>query len=830
MGGMMKRRTRNYIRMILLCAGLLGSVQSVRAAAEPQEACTDVETTAAAKPEADGNTCFLEQPAQAGESLTKQDADEGFPLVEEDVLSIRAVKKKLAAPEELKSGSKTWHSVRLYWKAVSGAKRYQIEVSTDGVDYTVFATTKKTKYCCKNLLTGQNYYFRVCGMRTKKSVGTPSAEVMVKPFLRKSAFLSASGVDNKAFSLEWKTIAGAEGYELYRRLAGEMEWVLLADGDGTAYQDAEVEAGKAYQYRVRAYRTVNEKRVFGKYSDQTEQKISLPATKLESCQVVDLSHIRLAWSALQDMDGYYIYRALKEDGEYSKVGELSSAKKTSFEDSSVVPGNTYFYYVAAYKKEGQEVLEGLGSNILKAAVTLASPQSGTAANTKFRSLSISWKKVEEATGYQIYRSRNKKGEYKLLAEVAASAVGYEDRMVSPGVAYFYKIKAVYVNGSETGLSEPTEVMSARVEPAAPIGLKIRQTGGKQLEISWEPSVGAESYQIFRMEAGSGKYRKLAEGFANPGYTDVDIVDGKTYYYKVAAVHGVQGSECSSVYSYTVGGVSLSSRTLKVCAGAAKKLQVETFCEGDVEWTSSNPKVASVDKDGNVTGIAYGTATITASVSGKNASASVSVTAGKKNGMDVSVWQKNVDWMKVKASGIDFAILRISNHYLQDYTFETKYANAAKAGIPVGVYCYSKAKTADEAKLEAQTILRILDGRKLDYPIAMDLEDASQKKLSKDTINQMIQAYKQTIEAAGYQFVLYSYVSFLNSSVDTARLAGIDLWIARYRSMSLGTGYTGAGNIKYWQYNSGQYAGTDYHVDGVVKDDGSLANVDVNLEY
>ena len=306
----------------------------------------------------------------------------------------------------------------------------------------------------------------------------------------------------------------------------------------------------------------------------------------------------------------------------------------------------------------------------------------------------------------------------------------------------------------------------------------------------------------------------------------------TYLYKVSAANKAgEGNTCRPV-SYTVGGVSMSTRTLKLCSGVSKPLEAATFRQGSVVWKSSDPEIASVNSDGLVTGVSYGTATITATVAGKSASTIVTVTPGIKNGIDVSRWQEEVDWCRVKKSGIDFAFLRISNHDLEDYTFETKYQNASSVGMPLGVYCYSRAVTIAEAEEEARKVLAILNGRHLDYPIAFDLEDDVHKSASmtKENLHNMIRAFKQVIEDAGYRFVLYSYLTFLNSNLDRTQLEGIDLWIARYRSLKLETGYIGTGNIKYWQYNSGQYSGTNSQVDGITNDAGELVSVDVNIEY
>ena len=88
------------------------------------------------------------------------------------------------------------------------------------------------------------------------------------------------------------------------------------------------------------------------------------------------------------------------------------------------------------------------------------------------------------------------------------------------------------------------------------------------------------------------------------------------------------------------------------------------------------------------------------------------------GIDVSVHNGNVDWNRVKNSGIDFAILRAGYGKVvsqKDKKFEDNYAFAKAAGIPVGAYWYSYAKTVDEARQEAETCITILRGKKFEYP-------------------------------------------------------------------------------------------------------------------
>ncbi len=741
----------------------------------------------------------------------------------------------LPAPETLEPAKVTYQAVTLSWSTVEGAVKYQIEYSTDGADYTVAGKTKSDvlTYKCRKLLTGTEYQFRVCALDQNGKCGN-YISVKAQPFLRKSNITSISETQPQTVSLEWKKITGAASYELQRKTAGS-SFAQIATTAALTYTDQNVHAGETYTYRVRAARVVNNRTVTGRWSARKEISFSTPQTPLASCEAVDYHSAKLTWPRSDSASGYYIYRSVKEDGTYRKIKTISKNTTLTYTDTGIVPGKKFFYKIATYIKNADgTVTSGELSAPMQVQTQMEAPLlSAVTANIDNRSLALAWNKVAGATGYRIYRSQDsEKGFTKIADLTSGTIVGYEDRSVTPGDSYFYRIKAVYANSKYTGLSLASSVLGGDVAAGAPIGLTITQTATDVLKISWQQSNGAASYNLYRSDGGTAKYTCIAENLADTSYTDTGLKDDQTYFYRVSAVGTAgEGKQCLPI-SYTVGGISMSTRTLKVCVNVSKPLEASTFRQGRIVWKSSNPKIAEVNSNGMVTGISLGTATITATVSGKSTSAVVSVTPGIKNGIDVSRWQEDVDWHRVKKSGIEFAFLRISNHYLEDYTFETKYMNASAAGIPIGVYCYSRAVTVAEAEEEARTVLSILNGRKLDYPIAFDLEDAVHKSatMTKENLHNMIHAFKNVIENAGYRFVLYSYTTFLNTNLDRTKLEGIDLWIARYRSLALGTGYTGTGNEKYWQYNSGQYSGSNSQVDGITDKDGNLVSVDVNIEY
>lgn len=821
---------KNYKNKLLAAASVylsisMAMIQQVPAAVLVQEGMKLQEQEAERW---DGKRNRQEQEAALWDGVGTGDGQEGHLLAKQAAI--------LPAPDEAKVEKTAYNSVTLSWAGVEGAEKYQVEYTSDGSKFTVAGTVAAdaASFKCKNLKTGTAYQFRICAIDSSGKAGN-YITVEATPSLQKTKFISVTSPQLSSVELVWKKVSGAASYQVYRKSSGQDAYKLITSTGATSYTDKAVTAGEAYSYRVCAARTVGGKTVKAKLSAAADISLAVPPMQIDSCEAVGPNSVKLSWQQQEQATGYYIYRSVKEDGTYRKIKTVTDNSVLTYTDTKIVPGKKFYYKICTYVQAADKAVtlgeqsEAVSCQSLADVPVFLSVN----ANLKNRSLALEWEKAEGASGYRIYRSGYPdKGFAKITDREGGTFVGYEDRAVIPGNTYYYRIKALYTSGSYKGLSPASNVIEGHVAPSAPIGLTVEQNGTDSLCVTWQESGGAESYHLYRAEAGDGEYECISQGMAGNSFIDTGLEDGQAYFYKVSAVGAAgEGTKCRPV-SFTVGGVALNTRTLKVCVGDSRQLEISTFRQGKAVWKSDAPEVAEVNSEGIVTGISYGTANITATVAGKSASAVVSVTPGSKNGIDVSRWQEDVDWQRVKNSGVDFAFLRISNHYLEDYTFETKYANASSVGIPLGVYCYSRAATVEEAKEEARIVLEILNGRELEYPIAFDLEDAihKSKTMSKETLHQMILAFKQEVEEAGYRFVLYSYVTFLNSNLDKTKLEGIDLWVARYRKFSLGTGYTGTGNQKFWQYNSGQYAGSNSQMDGITDEAGALVAVDMNIEY
>ena len=151
------------------------------------------------------------------------------------------------------------------------------------------------------------------------------------------------------------------------------------------------------------------------------------------------------------------------------------------------------------------------------------------------------------------------------------------------------------------------------------------------------------------------------------------------------------------------------------------------------------------------------------------------------GIDVSAWQGKIDWKTVADYGMGFAILRITEAgNVVDSQFENNLAGCNKYNIPVGVYKYSYAMTIAEIQREARKVVSTLNGRRIQFPVFLDLEYNNQRSLGSESIHKMADAFREIVEAAGYKFAIYCNVDWYENVI-CSHLKKYDFWIARYPS-------------------------------------------------
>lgn len=148
------------------------------------------------------------------------------------------------------------------------------------------------------------------------------------------------------------------------------------------------------------------------------------------------------------------------------------------------------------------------------------------------------------------------------------------------------------------------------------------------------------------------------------------------------------------------------------------------------------------------------------------------------GIDVSSNQGKPDWGKVAKAGIKAAILRIHERYGQDASFEHNYKGCKSNGILVGGYKCSYALTPAQAVDEAESVIAVLAGRGLDFPVYYDLEWSQQRSLGKQAVENIAVSFLTRIKKAGYKVGIYCNLDWYNNVLSDA-LKKYDCWIARY---------------------------------------------------
>lgn len=194
------------------------------------------------------------------------------------------------------------------------------------------------------------------------------------------------------------------------------------------------------------------------------------------------------------------------------------------------------------------------------------------------------------------------------------------------------------------------------------------------------------------------------------------------------------------------------------------------------------------------------------------------------GIDVSKFQGEIDWEKVKEAGVEFAMIRVgfrgygqSGKLVEDVNAKKNYENATKAGIKVGVYFFAQAITVEEAKEEAEYVLGLIDGWQLDMPVAYDWEclaaDYRAAGADPQTVTDCAKAFCEVIGQAGYDTMIYFNPSQSRDMMYLEELVDYGFWLAMYSDQM-----TYEYKVDMWQYTK----------EGKVP--GIKGNVDINLYF
>ena len=408
---------------------------------------------------------------------------------------------------------------QLKWNAVSGAAKYWVYRSTDGVNFKYYDSTAKTSYTNTGALLGTKYHYRVKAVAVVNGKNVASAYNGTKSLFTTPA---APGVSiyrvNGKPQLKWSAVTGAEKYWIYRSTDG-VNFKYYDSTTGTSYTNCIAASGTEYYYKVKAAAVVNGKDVASDFSN-TKSLFTTPAAPSVSI-TTSKGKPKLTWKAVKGADNYWIYRST--DGKNFKYyNETDEAGYTNY---STNIGTTYYYKVRAVKTiDGNDHKSDFSAvrsiQCRPAAVNLSISRS-------YGKPKLTWDAVADADKYWIYRSTDGKN-FKCYDTTTKTS--YINSGAAFNTIYCYKVKAVkVVNGRNvaSGSGSAKSVITALAKPS----VSITTSDGKPY-ISWDAVDGATGYYVFR--STDGKNYSVLGYTTRTNYTNTASNAGTTYYYKVKA--------------------------------------------------------------------------------------------------------------------------------------------------------------------------------------------------------------------------------------------------------------------------------------------------------
>lgn len=257
--------------------------------------------------------------------------------------------------------------------------------------------------------------------------------------------------------------------------------------------------------------------------------------------------VRLTWSPVAEAGGYEVWRGSSATGDFAF---LAKTAYTSYDDTSVVPGQVYWYKVRACNRAGCGKFTEAKRGSAQVLGVPPTPTGFKASQGDFTDrVRLSWQAASGAASYEVYRADAETGPYALLATVSATT--YDDTQVEQGKVYWYKVRACSQAGCSP-LSSPVSGYAALSTLPAPQNVQASDgTEPGKVVITWSAVTGATHYLVYRATSEDGDYSLIATVTAT-SYEDMDVTEGTTYWYRVRACNAQGCSSLSAADSGTPG--------------------------------------------------------------------------------------------------------------------------------------------------------------------------------------------------------------------------------------------------------------------------------------
>ena len=364
-------------------------------------------------------------------------------------------------------------------------------------------------------------------VRASGSWSEMSNSIYLEPLNVKASNVASSG----KIKITWDEVRGAAEYQVYRATSQNGSYERVKTTTGTSYTNTSAKAGTTYYYKVRA---VTKSGVKMPFSSVVSRRCDLPQPVAKAATLSSNGKIKISWEKIDGAKEYKVYRATSEDGEYTL---MKTTTGTSYTNTSAKAGTTYYYKVKAIHSKSDA--NSVYSEVVSKTAKLGRPDVTATNIASSGKIKLTWDAISDALEYYVYRATSEKGEYELVGSTVDTS--YTDADATAGKKFYYKVKAIHSDSScNSSYSEADGRYCDLVRPDVSISLK----SGKP-RITWDEISGAKEYKVYRATSKNGEY-KLIKTTTGTSFTNTSATAGKTYYYKVKAIHS--NSSANSAYS------------------------------------------------------------------------------------------------------------------------------------------------------------------------------------------------------------------------------------------------------------------------------------------
>ncbi len=347
-------------------------------------------------------------------------------------------------PNITKVTRNTKGNVNITWSKLTGVKGYLVYRSeTEQGKYTRIAKITTNTYSDMAAKANKTYYYKVrgyvltsgfYGYSAYSTVMSSKGEKEVK--LSKPEITSVTALEKVGNKVSWKSVKDASGYVILRSATSQTgdftEIATVSGQDRQSYEDSSAAENRIYYYKVKAYVKTSSAT---KYSE--ESKMAISGVKKIVLQARSSKTIRISWDEVSGALEYLLYAKRPGETQYKLIKNLSMGQ-TFYDDTDLAEGKKYSYAVIAsdgsYKSDfSNEKALSLIGRVTGLKATYLDGGSG---------VSLSWKKVGDATYYVIYRKGASESDYTKLGSVTGEILSYVDSSVNDTVSYSYKVRAL----------------------------------------------------------------------------------------------------------------------------------------------------------------------------------------------------------------------------------------------------------------------------------------------------------------------------------------------------------------------------------------------------